>query len=96
MRHEGPPPGLAGWAVGYTTSAGGRVDGERAPAGRRYDGLRHDLFLVEVLSIGLGLFIVDQSVRAHGGHVDVRSREEEGTVFHVHLPRRALSAVEVG
>jgi signal transduction histidine kinase len=39
-------------------------------------------------SIGLGLFIVDQIVRAHGGHVDVRSREVEGTVFRVHLPRR--------
>ncbi|MCY1077590.1 sensor histidine kinase [Archangium lansingense] len=38
-------------------------------------------------SIGLGLYIVDQIVRAHGGTVGVRSSSEEGTTFQIHLPR---------
>ncbi|MBN9681084.1 MULTISPECIES: GAF domain-containing sensor histidine kinase [unclassified Corallococcus] len=38
-------------------------------------------------SVGLGLFIVNQIVRAHGGAVDVVSTEEAGTTFQVHLPR---------
>jgi PAS domain S-box-containing protein len=42
-------------------------------------------------SIGLGLFIVGHIVRAHGGTVEVRSTQEEGTTFTVRLPRHALS-----
>ncbi|WP_257454384.1 hybrid sensor histidine kinase/response regulator [Archangium lipolyticum] len=38
-------------------------------------------------SIGLGLFIVDSIVRAHGGSVDVSSSAGEGTTFTVRLPR---------
>jgi len=38
-------------------------------------------------SIGLGLFIVDQIVRAHEGHIQVISTEQDGTVFHLRLPR---------
>jgi signal transduction histidine kinase len=38
-------------------------------------------------SIGLGLFIVCQVVRAHGGRVEVHSTEADGTTFRVHLPR---------
>jgi signal transduction histidine kinase len=41
---------------------------------------------VERRSIGLGLFIVDQIVRAHGGRIEVRS-EAGGTTFTVRLPR---------
>ncbi len=40
-------------------------------------------------SIGLGLFIVDQIVRAHRGEVHVRSSAAEGTTFTVRLPRMA-------
>jgi len=36
--------------------------------------------------LGLGLFIADQIVTAHGGRIDVRSREGEGTLFAVGLP----------
>jgi signal transduction histidine kinase len=36
---------------------------------------------------GLGLFIVREIVRAHGGTVEVRSEREAGTVFTVRLPR---------
>jgi signal transduction histidine kinase len=38
-------------------------------------------------SIGLGLFIVDGIVRAHGGRIEVRSTASEGTTFTVRLPR---------
>lgn len=38
---------------------------------------------------GLGLYIVDRIVAAHGGTVAVRSSETEGTTFTIRLPRRA-------
>jgi signal transduction histidine kinase len=38
--------------------------------------------------LGLGLYIVQQVVRAHGGTVEVRSTAREGTCFTVRLPRR--------
>jgi PAS domain S-box-containing protein len=45
-------------------------------------------------SVGLGLYIVDQVVRAHGGQVDVRSTGAEGTTFRVRLPRVVPSAAD--
>ena len=39
--------------------------------------------------LGLGLYIVDKIVAAHGGSVEVHSSEEKGTTFTVHLPRNA-------
>ncbi|HEY2855031.1 MAG TPA: sensor histidine kinase [Gemmatimonadaceae bacterium] len=39
--------------------------------------------------LGLGLFIVDKIVAAHGGSIDVRSANSE-TAFVVHLPRAEL------
>lgn len=38
-------------------------------------------------SVGLGLYIVKHLVEAHGGDVELRSSEEEGTTFCVRLPR---------
>ncbi|QRN95027.1 PAS domain S-box protein [Archangium violaceum] len=38
-------------------------------------------------SIGLGLYIVNSIVQAHGGSVDVSSSADEGTTFTVRLPR---------
>jgi PAS domain S-box-containing protein len=38
-------------------------------------------------SIGLGLYIVDSIVRAHGGAITLSSTAEEGTRFTVRLPR---------
>jgi len=38
--------------------------------------------------LGLGLFIVKEIARAHGGDVAVESSEPEGTTFTVRLPRR--------
>ncbi|MCY1016667.1 PAS domain-containing protein [Pyxidicoccus sp. MSG2] len=37
--------------------------------------------------VGLGLFIVHEIVTAHGGHVQVTSTRETGTLFRVCLPR---------
>lgn len=45
-------------------------------------------------SVGLGLFIVDEIAKGHGGSVSVRSDERTGTVFSVHLPRRASREAE--
>jgi signal transduction histidine kinase len=39
--------------------------------------------------LGLGLYIVDQIVRAHGGSMDVETGDD-GTTFRVHLPGHAM------
>jgi signal transduction histidine kinase len=53
---------------------------ERATSRRHFSGL------------GLGLWIVDQFVRAHGGDVNVQSAPGEGATFTVTLPRDGGSA----
>ncbi|WP_164011190.1 ATP-binding protein [Pyxidicoccus trucidator] len=47
-------------------------------------------------SVGLGLYIVDQVVRSHGGRVEVRSSVEQGTVFTVRLPRNVKGSAPGG
>ncbi len=37
--------------------------------------------------LGLGLYIVEQVVKGHGGHIEVTSTAEAGTTFRVTLPR---------
>ena len=38
-------------------------------------------------SLGLGLYITRELVRAHGGTIEVSSLAESGTTFTVRLPR---------
>ncbi len=40
-------------------------------------------------NLGLGLYIADRIVHAHKGRIEVKSSEERGTTFTVHLPRHA-------
>jgi two-component system sensor histidine kinase/response regulator len=42
--------------------------------------------------LGLGLYIVQQIVQAHGGDVHVSSSPEQGTTFELHLPRHSATA----
>jgi len=55
---------------------------ERAVSSRHYGGM------------GVGLFIVDQIVRAHGGRIEVRSEPEKGAAFVVRLPLGAAARPE--
>lgn len=45
--------------------------------------------------LGLGLYIVDKIVAAHGGGIDVESSDEQGTMFTVRLPRKASATATV-
>jgi signal transduction histidine kinase len=54
------------------TRKGGSVAASRGPTG----------------NLGLGLYIAERIVHAHGGRIDVESAEMDGTTFTVHLPRR--------
>ncbi|MCC8070654.1 MAG: response regulator [Bacteroidales bacterium] len=40
---------------------------------------------------GIGLYLVKQYVELHGGRIEVRSREDEGTAFVIHLPMGDIS-----
>jgi signal transduction histidine kinase len=44
-------------------------------------------------SLGIGLYIAKEIVRAHGGDISVLSTHEEGTIFSVRLPRCASPAL---
>jgi two-component system sensor histidine kinase/response regulator len=41
--------------------------------------------------LGLGLFISQQIVKAHGGTIDVRSTDDDGTTFSLVFPKKATS-----
>ncbi|MBD3223254.1 MAG: HAMP domain-containing protein [Caldithrix sp.] len=51
---------------------------------------------ISVKGTGLGLYIVSQIVRAHGGQITVDSQEGESTTFNIKLPRSKNVAEEGG
>jgi signal transduction histidine kinase len=55
---------------------------------RIFDAFNRETTGGDPLSIGLGLFIANQIVRAHGGSIAVRSPDRDGTTFSVVIPRR--------
>ena len=50
-------------------------------------GSKADEKTVRSKNLGLGLFITNEIVIAHGGTIDVTSSEKEGTTFTAHFPR---------
>ena len=48
-----------------------------------------DAALRETGNLGLGLYIAERIIAAHGGSIDVRSSDAAGTLFTVRLPRAA-------
>jgi len=78
---------------------GARVDGEHVRLSVRDDGPgigrrdhrrlfgRFERGATEVPGTGLGLYLVDQVVSAHGGRVDLASAEGQGCTFTLVLPR---------
>lgn len=70
-------PAIPAERLGEIFEAGATLTSARAP--------QHE-------HLGLGLFIVDRIVAAHGGSVDVRSTKTDGTTFTVRLPRHLSRA----
>lgn len=55
----------------------------------RVTGESKELHSPETTNLGLGLYITNEIVRAHGGQLTVESSEIEGTTFTAHFPRKA-------
>jgi len=62
----------------------------RDQIGNIFDAMKGNSNSGDRRHLGLGLYIVDKIVEAHGGRIDIRSSEEEGTTFTVSLPRQPV------
>lgn len=60
----------------------------RDQLGGIFDAMKGNADASDRRHLGLGLYIVDKIVEAHGGSIDIQSSEEEGTTFTVSLPHR--------
>jgi signal transduction histidine kinase len=47
-----------------------------------------DTLMAPSSNLGLGLYITERIVAAHGGTIRVESSDEKGTTFTLHLPKR--------
>lgn len=77
-----------GWARIEVTNEGEPIDPALLP--HIFEPLRQARRTGDVgavRGVGLGLYIVDEVVRAHGGTIEVVSSAERGTTFIVRLPR---------
>jgi signal transduction histidine kinase len=45
--------------------------------------------------LGLGLYVVEQVVKAHDESIDVESTEQNGTTFTLRMPRYAVPSARV-
>ncbi|HTB75433.1 MAG TPA: ATP-binding protein, partial [Polyangiaceae bacterium] len=77
--------GVAPELVDVSIHNGGVVPAEVLPV--MFEPFRGNARYQRTRGLGLGLFITQQIVHAHGGQIDVRSTASEGTRFAVTLPR---------
>ena len=50
------------------------------------DRIFDPFFTTKTNGTGLGLPMVQRTIRSHNGVIDVESREGKGTIFHIYLP----------
>ena len=80
--------GLQPNRVVLSVTNGGTIPAEVLP--HVFDPFRsRELHRTRGDGLGLGLYIVDQIAKAHGGHAEVRSDDGATTTFRIVLPRRA-------
>ena len=77
--------GSAPTHVDVSVHNGGVVPAEVLPV--MFEPFRGDARYQRTRGLGLGLFITQQIVAAHGGTIEVVSTREQGTTFHLVLPR---------
>ena len=75
-----------GEALRVTLRNGGVIDAELLP--KLFAPFKGPRKGTSSTGLGLGLYISEQIIRAHGGTIEVRSTAEDGTTFSIELPRR--------
>jgi sigma-B regulation protein RsbU (phosphoserine phosphatase) len=75
---------IRGSAVITVQNGGPAIPPEFLP--RIFEPFHRPADQIRSTGLGLGLFIAERIVVAHGGKIDVRSNEREGTTFTIRLP----------
>lgn len=79
------PPSMAGWLTVSFKDTGQGISEETLKT------IFNPFFTTKDTGTGLGLAITHKVIAEHGGHIDVKSREGEGSCFTVFLPGEAES-----